>query len=371
MNLDSGSSAAHALDRRSFLKLGTGAAALGVAGAVLTACGSSSKSSTATSAGTAAAGTSVSTVPKPLQKVGYQFGWVKNFQFDGDYIADHNGFYKAAGIEVDLIAGGPTIAVEPVVTQGKALIGNSSPDVTANAILKGAPLKIIGAQYQKSPFAIISMTKDPIKTPQDMIGKTIGIQPDNETVWKAFLELNNLTGANIKTAPVGFDFGPFISGQVDGWYGFSNDDLINLRHQGQDVLYFLLADYGYKLFTSTYCVLESSITDPAKRQLLVDFMRADIQGWQVAVANPTLGAQLTVDVYGKGTGLIYEEQLQSCIATNQLIETDVTKEHGLFWMTPETINDTVNTLAISGIKATPDMFSTEILQQVYQGNASV
>jgi hypothetical protein len=37
-------------------------------------------------------------------------------------------------------------------------------------------------------------------------------------------------------------------------------------------------------------------------------------------------------------------------------------------MTPETIGETIATLAVGKIKATPDMFSNELLQDAYQGH---
>jgi ABC-type nitrate/sulfonate/bicarbonate transport system substrate-binding protein len=365
------------MDRRRFLGLGArvvgGLAVASVIDPLLAACSSGSSSSTtsATSAAAASGGATTSAAPKDLGKIAYQLGWIKNFQFDGDYIADNKGYYKAAGIEVDLVAGGPNVSVDPVIVSGKALVGNSSPDFTASAVAQGASLKIIGAQYQKSPFAMISRAEKPINTPQDMIGKTVGIQTVNATLWHAFLKLNKMESANIKTVPVTFDFTPLFNGGIDGFFGYSTDDVIHMRSLGHNVTYFLFADYGYKLFTSTYTVARSSLTDPTKRAQIVAFMKGDIKGWQDAVADPALGAQLTVDVYGKGNGLNAAEQTESAKATNDLIVNDVTKQHGLFWMSPETINDTVSSLAASGIKASPDLFTTEILQEVFKGGTSV
>ena len=83
---------------------------------------------------------------------------------------------------------------DAVVAAGKAFVGISSPDITAAAILQGADLIIVGAQYQKNPFCIMSLATKPIHTPQDMIGKKIGVQSTNESVWKAFLKANNIDG---------------------------------------------------------------------------------------------------------------------------------------------------------------------------------
>src|ERR1043165_7425360 len=93
-----------------------------------------------------------------------RLSWVKNVEFAGSYVADTNGYYTAEGFSsFELIGGGPTATpAETDLVSGKALVGLSVPDRVAAAVLKGAELKIIGAQFQKNPFAILSMADNPI-----------------------------------------------------------------------------------------------------------------------------------------------------------------------------------------------------------------
>ncbi len=346
------------MDRRSFLRLSTGAAGLAVASPLLAACGGSSSSKTSSS------GTE-------LAQLTYQLSWIKNFQFAGEYIADSKGYYKANGLQVNLLSGGPNVGVDAIVQAGKALVGQSSPDFTANALARGAQIKIIGANYQKSPFCIMSLGKKPINEPADLIGKKIGIQSTNEVAWGAFLKLAGIDPSKLTKVPVQFDVAPLASGQVDGFWGYSNDDVIHLQEKDVDVKAMLLADHGYKLPTATYSVRADSLTDKAKRAQIVSFLKADIKGWQDAVADPALGAKLTVDTYGKGQDLDLETQRLSAAATNQLMVTADTKAHGLMWMTPELTDAAVATLAAGGIKADKSMFTNEILEEVYQGGTMV
>jgi hypothetical protein len=44
-----------------------------------------------------------------------------------------------------------------------------------------------------------------------------------------------------------------------------------------------------------------------------------------------------------------------------------TQKHGLFWMAPPAVEKTIATLAAAGIKAAPEMYTNEILEEVYQG----
>ena len=54
----------------------------------------------------------------------------------------------------------------PSSTSGKALLGIGSPDITAPAILKGAPLKIIAVLFQKNPFCVMSLASNPHRPPR-------------------------------------------------------------------------------------------------------------------------------------------------------------------------------------------------------------
>jgi hypothetical protein len=171
----------------------------------------------------------------------------------------------------------------------------------------------------------------------------------------------------LTTVPVQFDVSPLVSGDVDGFFGYLNDDVVQLKAKGNDIHYFPFSDFGYKMFTGTYSVAADSLQDSEKRAQLVAFMRGEIRGWQDAIKDPAYGARLTVDVYGKANGLDYEEQRASCLVTNGIMEDAVTHEHGLFWMSPSNVEDTINTLAAGGVRATPDMFTNEILEEAYEG----
>jgi ABC-type nitrate/sulfonate/bicarbonate transport system substrate-binding protein len=309
--------------------------------------------------------------PASLGRIAYQLGWIKNFQFAGEYVADSRKYYRRFGVEVDLLSGGPTVNVEPTLVSGKALVGQSMPDMMANAIAKGASLKCIAACYQRNVSAIISLAKSPLAVPADMVGKRIGIQINNLVIWHSFLKLNRIDPASIRTVPVQFDFTPLVSGEVDGFFGEVIDDAVQLATRGIEVHCLLFADFGYNMLTATYEVAADSLTDPKRRAQLVAFMKGDLLGWRDVVGDPSLAARLTVDVYGKGNGLEYENQRASCVVANDFIVSPETRKHGLFWMSPQNVDQTISSLAAAGVKATPDMFTNEILEEAYDAVQAV
>lgn len=350
------------LGRRRLLTAGGLAA---VAGPVLAACSSSSSSSSSATSSSSASASSTG-VPA-LGALSYRLSWVKNVEFAGSYIADTKGYYQAQGFSsVNLIAGGASATpMEADVATGKALVGVSSPDITGAAILKGAPLKIIGAQYQKNPFAIMSMAKTPINTPQDMYGKKIGVQVSNTSVWDAFVKAANLDVSKIKVVSVQFDPTPLTQGTVDGWFSFITNEPNELESQGFKVSTFLLADYGYPLVSETYMATTDSIS--SKPETLKGFLMAEMQGWKDNIADPKLGATLTVNTYGKGLGLAIPEQTLESEAENKLILNADTQKNGLFTVTDALIEANLKTLAIGGLKLTTDqLFDLSLLEEIYK-----
>jgi ABC-type nitrate/sulfonate/bicarbonate transport system substrate-binding protein len=348
------------IDRRRLLIRGFQAGGLAaIGGPLLAACSSSSSSSTGSGSSSGSA--------KSLGELNYRLSWIKNVEYAGSYIADTKGYYKAQGFgSVNLISGGPSATpMEADVATGKAIVSVSSPDITGAAIVKGAPLKIIGAQYQKNPFAIMSMAAKPILTAQDMYGKKIGVQVGNTSVWNTFLKAAKLDAAKIHVVPVQFDPLPLTQGTVDGWFSFITNEPNLLRSKGFKVTTFLLADQGYPLVSETYFATTSTIS--SHPDLLKAFLIAEIKGWKDNIATPALGAQLTVNTYGKGLGLTIPEQTLESQSGNELILNADTKKNGIFTITQQLIEENLTTLKTGGTNLTADqLFDVSIIEGIYK-----
>ena len=338
-----------------------------------TTAGSATAAATTTAASTGAAATTVAGTAaasgKDLGSMDLRLSWVKNAEFAGSYIADNKGYYKANGFSsVNLIAGGATaVPAEVDVSSGKALVGISAPDLVASAIGQGGKLTIIGAQYQKNPFCVMSLAKNPITKPEDMYGKTFGLQAANQAVWDTFVAVSGIDDSKIKKFAAGFDPTPFAQGAADCWFSFVTNEPNTLKTQGVDTVTFLLADFGYPLVSEVYVVKTDSIT--SKKDQLKAFLKSEIQGWHDLFKDPQLGATLTTGNYGKDLGLDTAEQLLEVKSELQLIFTDDTKKNGLFTISDALLKENVDVLGKAGIKITADaLFDLSLLKEVYAEN---
>jgi ABC-type nitrate/sulfonate/bicarbonate transport system substrate-binding protein len=358
-----------AVDRRSFLRTGGrllgGAALLGVAGpTVLEACSSSKSTKASSTTAAPAGGTATTAAAGSLGTLNFQLPWIKNVESAGEFIADTKGIYVAQGFSsVNLIAAGPNATPqETVVKTGQALIAITSLDSCAAAIQKGFNLIVIGTEYQKNPFCIMSAASKPLNTPQDMIGKKIGVQTVNDAVWAAFLKANNLDATKINKVSVGFDPTPITQGQVDGWFSFVTNEPIALGIKGFQTKTFLLNDFNYPEIGNVFICTTDSLK--SARDKVKAAMVAEILAWQESITNPAEGAQLAATKYGQG--LDASEQTLESKAQNLLIATGDALTNGMFYVTPAAQANNVKTLALGGTTVTTSqLFDMTVLDEIF------
>jgi ABC-type nitrate/sulfonate/bicarbonate transport system substrate-binding protein len=348
------------VDRRLFLRRGAlGAAGVAVLGSgILAGCGSDKPS--------AASGGSKSGAD--LGEMSLQLSWIEDVEFAGSYIADRKGYYTKAGFSsATLLPGGESVTQDAIVATGKALAGISSPDITAANINKGADLIIVGAQYQQNPFCVMSLAKSPIKTPQDMIGKKIGVQATNDTVWAAFLKVNKIDPSQVNSIAAVTDPLQLTTGDVDGWFSFITNEPNLLKAKGFDTYLLQLQDYHYPLVSETYMVKKSAVKSSPDK--IKAFLKAEIQGWHDALADPAEAAKYAATDFGKDQGLDVAEQTIAGKAQVPLFLTDDTRANGIFTVTDELVADTIKSLKLGGLSITAEkLFDFSLLNEVYKEN---
>lgn len=351
------------LSRRHFLRNSmTGAVLLGGGATLLSACGSDSDSEGGSSESPSGGGGG-----GDFGELAIQLSWIKNIEFAGNYIADSEGYYADAGFSaVDLVAG-PGDAIAPLVS-GNVLFSFLGSETAANAVINsGAPIKIIGANFQENPFCILYLADNPIESPEDMVGKTIGVQTANEQIWQALLRVNGLEegdgAGQVKKVPVDFEPTPLENGEVDGFFSFITNEPNTLRVKGLDVGTLNLQDTGITLYQQIYGVTEEVLAN--EREKLVAVMRAESMGWQRAHAEPDLAIRLTLEEYGADLGLNPESQALELEDQTALQVSAATDANGLFYMSEEDIEKNLKVLSDLDLAIDADFYTNEILDEVY------
>jgi len=361
--------------RRSFLRL----AGLGVAGVGLAACSSGTTTATSSTsiAAAAASGSSAAGAAAPTSiaagsngTISVQLSWIKNIEFGGEFFADSKGYYTDSGFEkVDLVTG-PVDSADALVAAGNITVGLSAPDATARFVSEqGAELKIIGSTFQKNPFCILSLEEGkPIRTPADLVGKTLGIQAGtNQQIFDGFLKANSIDPASLTQVVVQYEPTPLTEKKVDGFMAYTTNEPFLVKAQGFTPVVLPFADNGLPLTAETFTVLQETID--SQRDMLKAFLIAEIRGWTDAVADPAGAAALAVNTYGKDLGLDLAGQTEQAAAQNELIVSADTKANGLFTLTEELQTQIVGALGDIGITIEAgDLFDLTLLNEIYQAN---
>lgn len=288
-----------------------------------------------------------------------QAAWINDAEFCGYFAAIDNGYYANEGLDLTYLSGGPDLIPESSIIAGKADLALTTPDTTIKAIAEqGAKFKIIGAQYQKNPHGIISLAKNPINSPKDLVGKTLAVPPVNVISVEVMLRANGIDRAQVNIVPYAYDPTPLIKGEIDASLDFTTNVPFTLEQQGAEAVSFLLYDFGYTIFNDTVVVMEETLA--AKRKELVSWLRASRKGWEENLKDPTVYPPKFADTWFKGTGRSIENEIYFNTAQKPLIEAP----GGILSMSEEGIAKTIESLSHAGIKASRDMFDTTLLEEV-------
>ena len=322
---------------------------------VMTACGGSDDPESSAEGG-------------DLGPVSLQLSWVKNAEFAGEYFADANGHYTDVGFSDVTMDPGPG-PIETLVASGEVDFGLSNAVSTAQVIAEeDAPLKIIGTKFQKNPFTILSLADGGnIATPQDLVGKKIGVQAGgNETLFDALLEVNGIDPASVEKVPVEYDPAPLIDGEVDGFLAYITNESITVESAGYTVTNLPFADNGLPFVAESIITTEQMIDEEPEK--VKAFLEAEILGWQDYLRDPEEGARLAVEEYGKDLDLDMAKEVEQAEVQSTLIVTPDVQANGLLTITDDLVQQVLDTLAAADIDVTEadQLFDLSILEELLE-----
>lgn len=295
-----------------------------------------------------------------LSHIDFQSTWINDPEFVGNFIAIDKGYYKDEGIDLNYIPGGPDVIPEGSLLTGKADFALTSVINCAQAVVeKGAPFKVVGTQFQKSPDSIISLEETGIKTVKDLAGKTVACPPLNIATLKAVLDLHGMKMTDMKVVPYAFDPTPLATGEVDAVVDFMTSlPYIVEQASGKKTSYFLFYDVGLEFYANLLTVTEDTLK--SKRKELIGFMKATRKGWKDAFADPDKYVNEFEDTWFKGNGYTHDAAIFHSHVQIGLID----HPKGVLWMDDDVIDKNIESLKRLGIDAPRDMFDTSLLQEL-------
>ena len=132
--------------------------------------------------------------PKAQDKVTLMLNWYLYSEHAPFFLGKERGFYAEEGIDLDIQEGRGSAVTAQAVAAKSATFGYIDVTTMIKAAAKGAPLKSTGVLFQLSPMSVMGFADKNIKTPKDIIGKTVATTPGDSMsqMWPLFLKVNKV-----------------------------------------------------------------------------------------------------------------------------------------------------------------------------------
>ncbi len=238
---------------------------------------------------------SVSALAQGKVKINMQLGWILGGNQIAEVCAKRLGYYDVEGIDMAIQPGGPNIDGVAIVASGRHEVGQvSSSPSNMLAVSQDLPIKVFATGLQQHPYTFFSLKKNPIRTPQDMVGKKIGIQSTGMVLLRALLAKNKIDEKSMTIIPIGNDLTPLLTGQVDAATGWQTNTSA-LKPFGTDRVDLRLWDTGVRLYALPYYATTTTLQN--QPETLVRFLRATARGWAYANKNRDPAVGLLIKEY--------------------------------------------------------------------------
>ena len=188
-------------------------------------------------AGLAACGSKSDDTKGEPEKLTLDLDFYPNPDHAGIYMAQEEGFFKEAGLEVAIDSPSDPAAPLKDVAAGRAdLAITYEPEVTL-AHEQGLDVVAVAALVNQPLTSLIWLKKSGIKGVADLQGKTVSYAgiPYQEAFLKTILARAKVPASTVKTANVGFGLIPsLVSGSAQAMLGgYSNVEGVDLRERGK------------------------------------------------------------------------------------------------------------------------------------------
>jgi NitT/TauT family transport system substrate-binding protein len=251
--------------------------------------------------------------------------WVIQGQFAGPLVALEKGYYKEAGVDLELQPAGPDIKPAVTVASGIDTYGIGHPNQIIAGRSNGAPLVMVAQLGQKSVTAYIARKSSGITSIKDMPGRSVGLWfGGDEQEFLAMLDRAGIPQSDVKIVSQGYDIIGWLNGDYEVMQVTLYNELQQVYRQGiakDDLVFLDPAEQGVAMVSTGIFTTEDQIkSNPANVQAVVD---ATMRGWKEALENPQAAAEIVVKYNSE---LNVDEQVDQIKAMGELFCAGATLE---------------------------------------------
>lgn len=262
---------------------------------------------------------------KELKEVNVLLDWYPNAVHSFLYAAEEQGYFKEAGLKVNLITPAGTDDGIKLVAAGKADLAISYPKQIILARGENIPVKSVGAIVRSSLNQLMVRKDSGVKTLKNLEGKKVGYASfdiDKETV-KAMVAQAGGDPSKVEFVDVGYDLMPGIeTKQVDAIIGgYINHEKILLEKKGIELETFAPSDFGVpNNYELAFVASDDAIKN--NNDTIQAFLGAAKKGFEYTQKNPDKALDLILKAQNESFPLDEETEKKSLEILLPLMENE-------------------------------------------------
>lgn len=286
--------------------------------------------------------------------------WLLNVQSAGYVMAKEKGFYEEAGLNVEIMPGGPNLNSTALVASGANTFGTNDVGQIALGAANGMDLVMVAACFQRHAGGVIALASSGIEKPADLAGKKLAYNEGGPWV----LTKAMLAKAGVPLDKVDLVVSPsselLMNGSVDAKTGFAINEAVAIDLKGKKTSVILPSDYGVNAYLEVVFTTRKSVEE--NPDLVKRFVTATKKGYDYAYQHKdeTVAAVLALN-----NQLDPAQQAAQLALQESYIYTDYSKKNGTCAFDPAVVKETVETLReFGGLKGELDvdkLYSTDFI----------
>jgi len=290
------------------------------------------------------------------------------------YWALEKGYYAAENLNVEIKEGAGSGRTVSLIAGQQDDIGLADYMLAAASAAKGMKIKGIYAVVQNGAWAVVSHADKAIKTPQDLIGRTVAMTADHKNIFDLLLAVNKIPPEKVTvqiTSPATRNT-VFVNGNVDAFLSVvvgSPLDLVVRAQQGKGkpIHFMTLEQFGLAPMGQGLVVHERTIA--TKPDVLRRFLRASARGFQDTIKPENIDEAVDISMRRSNAS---EERRASVklqwLETLPRLRTAHTKDRPLGWTSDADAAATIDLLVKTGRIDTPMPIKDVFINDFVPGN---
>ncbi len=265
---------------------------------------------------------------KPLLKVGFKLDWYPSPEHGGFFQALAKGYYRDAGLDVTINAGGPGPVPLPIVSTGRMDMAIGRCDDLIIAVEQGLPLVVVCAQMEHDPQAVMVHEDGPVKSFMDLEGRSVMSNPGAH--WVEYIQ--HRYGVHFNLIPMDYGIARFMTDKSFIQQCFITNEPYFAELHGAKTRALLISSGGYDPYRVIYANRAFATNHP---DAVRAFVAATIRGYTEYLNGDSREARARIQVENPSqTDAIFDYGI-SAMKKFKLVEGDPAKGERMGLITPE------------------------------------